>query len=75
MLGTQDYPRLRIGIDAPPPRIPWRDYVLTRFTDEQRKQADDAVDRAVRAIVTWIESDLSAAMNQFNAVETKGGES
>ena len=39
-LGTSQYPRLRIGIDAPPPRMPRRDYVLGRFTAEQRQAVD-----------------------------------
>ena len=38
-LGTSQYPRLRIGIDAPPPRIPGRDYVLGRFTERAAKAA------------------------------------
>src|SRR5205814_1931551 len=35
-LGTEEYPRLRIGIDPPPARVPQRDYVLGKFTAEQR---------------------------------------
>src|SRR5687768_3121311 len=31
-LGTDAYPRLRIGIDPPPARVPQRDYVLGRFS-------------------------------------------
>jgi len=66
-LGTEEYPRLRIGIDPPPPRIPGRDYVLGRFTDEQRAAVDPAIDRAADAIVRWIENGIETAMNQFNA--------
>jgi peptidyl-tRNA hydrolase, PTH1 family len=66
-LGTSQYPRLRIGIDAPPPRIPQKDYVLGRFTDAQRKQLDPAVTRACGAIITWIERGIESAMSQFNA--------
>ena len=66
-LGTEEYPRLRIGIDPPPPRFPGRDYVLGRFTDEQRAAVDPAIDRATEAIVRWIENGIETAMNQFNA--------
>jgi PTH1 family peptidyl-tRNA hydrolase len=66
-LGTEEYPRLRIGIDAAPPRIPGRDYVLGRFTDEQRAAVDPAIDRAAQAILRWIENGIETAMNQFNA--------
>jgi PTH1 family peptidyl-tRNA hydrolase len=70
-LGTSQYPRLRIGIDPPPPRHPQRDYVLGRFTAEQRAKIDPAVDRAAGAIMTWIESGITTAMNRFNAEEEK----
>ncbi len=67
-LGTRDYPRLRIGIDAKPPFIPQRDYVLQKFTAEQRKLVDPAVNRACGAIITWIDKGIETAMSQFNAV-------
>jgi PTH1 family peptidyl-tRNA hydrolase len=71
-LGTSQYPRLRIGIDPPPPRVPQRDYVLGKFSAEQRKEIDSALNRAAGAVATWIEKGTAAAMNQFNAVEDEG---
>ena len=38
---------------------------------EQRKAVDPALDRAASAIMTWIDKGINAAMNQFNAAETK----
>jgi PTH1 family peptidyl-tRNA hydrolase len=71
-LGTSDYPRLRVGIDPKPPRVPQKDYVLGRFSEEQRKQVDPAVNRSVEALLTWIEKGMPAAMNRFNVdPETK----
>jgi peptidyl-tRNA hydrolase, PTH1 family len=69
-LGTEEYPRLRLGIDAPPPHLPWKDYVLQRFTAEQRKLMDGAIDRAAGALAQWMESGIGPAMNRFNAPET-----
>jgi len=66
-LGTTQYPRLRVGIDAPPPRVAGRDYVLGKFGDEQRKSVDPAVKRSVDALLTWVDKGMTAAMNQFNA--------
>jgi PTH1 family peptidyl-tRNA hydrolase len=68
-IGTSDYPRLRIGIDPAPPPIRGKDYVLGRFTAEQRKLVDPAIDRACGAIVTWIEKGIGTAMSLFNAGE------
>src|SRR5689334_10251304 len=69
VLGTSEYPRLRIGIDPAPPRIPGKEYVLGRFTPEQRKLLEFTVDRAAGAIVTWADKGIAAAMNQFNVAE------
>src|SRR5918999_1477769 len=68
-LGTPQYPRLRVGIDPPPPRVPGRDYVLGRFSEEQRKLVDPALNRAAGALVTWIDKGIETAMSQFNAEE------
>jgi PTH1 family peptidyl-tRNA hydrolase len=72
VLGTSEYPRLRIGIDPAPPRIPGREYVLGRFTAEQRKELEPAIDRAAGAMVTWADKGIAAAMNQFNVAEADG---
>jgi len=69
VLGTDQYPRLRLGIDPAPPRLPGRDYVLGRFTTEQRGRLDPAIDRAVEAIVTWADKGIEPAMTQFNGEE------
>lgn len=69
VLASSEYPRLRIGIDPPPPRHPQRDYVLGRFTPEQRPKMDASVDRAAGAIMSWIENGINAAMNKFNVAE------
>jgi PTH1 family peptidyl-tRNA hydrolase len=66
-LGTMEYPRLRIGIDAPPPRVPQKDYVLGRFSAEQRASLEPAIDRSIEAMLAWIEKGMEAAMNVFNA--------
>jgi PTH1 family peptidyl-tRNA hydrolase len=66
-LATDQYPRLRLGIDAAPERIPGRDYVLGKFSGEQRKLLEPAIDRAVGATFMWIEKGIESAMSLFNA--------
>ena len=70
-LGTDQYPRLRIGIDAPPPFVPGKDYVLQPFSAEQRKALVPAIEKSAQALMTWMEKGVTAAMNAFNANEDK----
>lgn len=69
VLATTDYPRLRIGIDAPPPRVKQADYVLGRFTPEQFDQLDPALTRACDCIEAWLTDPIDDVMNHFNAQE------
>jgi len=71
-LATNQYPRLRIGLDSPPPRMAGKDYVLGRPTQEQRKRLEPAVDRAAQALIVWIEKGIDPAMSRFNADENSG---
>ena len=64
--GTEDIPRLRIGI-GPAPREGSHDYVLTRFFDEEKPVVRSAIDRAVEAVKCAIDNGLVSAMNIFNA--------
>jgi PTH1 family peptidyl-tRNA hydrolase len=73
-LGTSQYPRLRVGVDSPPPRVPQRDYVLGKFSPDQRSAVDAAIARATGATVTWIDKGINPAMNQFNADDDAGND-
>jgi PTH1 family peptidyl-tRNA hydrolase len=66
VLGTPKYPRLRIGIDAKPAFVPQRDYVLSKFTADQRKLIDSALPRAADAAMCWAENGITIAMNRYN---------
>jgi PTH1 family peptidyl-tRNA hydrolase len=66
-LGTSQYPRLRVGVDPPPPRVPQRDWVLGKFSPDQRHQIDPAIARACGAIAVWIDKRVTMAMTQFIA--------
>jgi PTH1 family peptidyl-tRNA hydrolase len=64
-LGTQDYPRLRVGIGAPQ-GVDSADYVLTRFSRAERDQMNAAVEQAVDAVIVWCQSGIESCMNRFN---------
>jgi PTH1 family peptidyl-tRNA hydrolase len=67
-LGTQTYPRLRIGIDRPPVTYSDpADWVLGRFDDAQLASLRPTLDRTADAVECFISRGLSAAMNRFNA--------
>jgi PTH1 family peptidyl-tRNA hydrolase len=66
VLSSDQYPRLRIGIDPTPQYVPGKDYVLGKFTTEQRSRLDPALPRAVDAVMMWIEKGIEPAMSRFN---------
>ncbi|HJY53763.1 MAG TPA: aminoacyl-tRNA hydrolase [Candidatus Udaeobacter sp.] len=68
--GTEDIPRLRIGIGAAP-REGSVDYVLSRFFDEEKPIVRSTIDRAVEALKCAIDNGLVSAMNTFNKSEEK----
>ncbi|MDZ4853089.1 MAG: aminoacyl-tRNA hydrolase [Pirellulaceae bacterium] len=65
-LGTQDVPRLRLGIDQAPPNWDVADFVLSKFRSDERTTVDQAIGRAVDAIEHWISSGIESCMNEFN---------
>jgi len=66
--GTEQIPRLRIGIGAAP-REGSIDYVLSSFFDEEKPVVRSTIDRAVEAVKYAIDNDLISAMNIFNKTE------
>ena len=66
--GTEDIPRLRIGIGAAPLEGSV-DYVLSRFFDEEKPIVRSTIDRAVEALKCAIDKGLVSAMNTFNKSE------
>ncbi len=65
-LGTQDFPRLRLGIGRPPGRMDAAAYVLQDFPAGDEQFLAETLDRAADAVFTFIDEGLDAAMNKFN---------
>lgn len=65
-MGSQEVPRLRIGIDSTPPNWDTADYVLSKFRKEERPIIDQAVQLACEAIEAWCHENLQSCMNKFN---------
>ena len=66
--GTEEIPRLRVGLGAAP-REGSVDYVLSRFFDEEKPTVRATIERAVEALKCAIDNGLVSAMNSFNKSE------
>ena len=66
-LGTEEVPRLRIGIDQPPPGRDNTGHVLGRFTKDEQPVIAAAIARAAQGAADWVELGLQHCMNQYNA--------
>ena len=65
-LGSEDFPRLRIGVGTAPAGWAWADYVLSRFTSEEVPVAQRAVVEAAEAVAAWAREGVEFCMNQYN---------
>lgn len=66
MTGTQEFARIRIGVGEKPQGWDLADYVLGRFSKEERALVEDAFADAVEAAEMILMDDLPGAMNKFN---------
>lgn len=71
-LGTQEFPRIKVGIGAKPPRMDLADYVLSRFSQGEQKMMDEAFSEAGEAAVMMITDGAERAMNHFNTRKKDG---
>ncbi len=65
-LGSEDFPRLRIGIGRPPSGWDPADYVLSNFTPAEQSLLPGLYERIVAAAETWLREGITVAMNRFN---------
>jgi PTH1 family peptidyl-tRNA hydrolase len=63
---SEEFPRVRIGIDRPPEGWDLANYVLSKFSADERKMMDEAISNASDAVEEIIRSGVDQAMNRFN---------
>lgn len=66
--GTEEVPRLRVGIGPPTPGAA-REHVLDAFSAEEERTIAKSIERAADAVAAWTREGIEAAMNKYNVEE------
>ncbi|MCI9104514.1 MAG: aminoacyl-tRNA hydrolase [Lachnospiraceae bacterium] len=72
-LGTQEFPRIKVGVGEKPPRMDLKDYVLSRFSKGEQELMDEAFQEAAQAVVMMLGEGADRAMNHFNTKKKEVG--
>ncbi len=65
-LGTEEFPRLRLGIGPCPEEVPGRAFVLGRFSSGEERLLRSVVTAARNAGLHWLEHGTVSAIHRFN---------
>jgi PTH1 family peptidyl-tRNA hydrolase len=65
-IGSQDFPRLRLGIGPAPDNLDKAEFVLGRFTEDELKEVDRMLATATDAVLFAIDHRLELAMSKYN---------
>ncbi|MBC8504965.1 MAG: aminoacyl-tRNA hydrolase [Anaerolineales bacterium] len=65
-LGTEEYPRLRLGIGRPPGRMSTPSYVLQDFSKADAEDLEIFLERAADAALLFITEGIEPAMTRYN---------
>lgn len=65
-LGTDEFPRIRVGVGMKPPKMDLADYVLSRFSKEEEALMEEGYEKAAKAMELMVEDEISQAMNLYN---------
>ena len=72
-LRSDSFPRLRLGIGASGP-MDAADYVLSRFSSDERETIERSVQAAADAVECWLQEGIDRAMTQYNAKPDTSGD-
>ncbi|MCQ2749004.1 MAG: aminoacyl-tRNA hydrolase [Clostridia bacterium] len=70
-LGSDKFNRVRIGVGAKKENSDLVDHVLGQMSKADRKEFDEALDKAVAAVEETLDNGITSAMNKFNEKKKK----
>ena len=66
--GTDTFPRIKMGIGAKPnPGWDLADWVLSKFSTQELKPLEQAIENAYQAAALMVQNKVNEAMNQYNS--------
>lgn len=65
-LGTQEFPRIKVGIGNKPEGWDLADYVLSRYSKAEQEALEEAAEDVVGALKLMLADDIDGAMNRYN---------
>lgn len=65
-LGSNAFPRLRVGIDRPSHQLQIMEYVLHNFSKREKQLLPEVLNTSHKAVETFLQEGIETAMNRFN---------
>lgn len=66
-LGTQEFPRIKVGVGEKPKDWDLADYVLSKYSKEEQAAFKKASEDVIGAVKLMVMGDVDEAMNRYNA--------
>ena len=66
MIGTEEFPRIRVGIGRPIHKDDEINYVIGAIPEEDLKRLDEGIEKAQKAVEEILRNGVDSAMNKYN---------
>ena len=66
MIGTEEFPRIRVGIGRPIHKGDEINYVIGAIPEEELKRLDEGTEKAQKAVEEILKNGVDSAMNKYN---------
>lgn len=65
-LGTEEFPRIRVGIGKPEFKNDLINYVIAKISDDEYKLLEEGIDKAKKAVIAILKEGIDKSMNLYN---------